>query len=159
MSRSTYKLEVGTFKDGTKRFEIRHANDLKLAHPKSLTAPVSRPTLGRPSASSSEEQLTAPEPSFLQKPSNQFGESEPAFVSMDNAASTESKQTNFVGTSCEPTHATSIQQRPAPASTANEEFEGAITGPPPAPAFSRPARSTRNPNPYYVDGLSFASLY
>ena len=52
MSNSVWKLEVGSYKDGRKRYEYRHLNDLKLAHPKSLAAPAERPTLGRPASSS-----------------------------------------------------------------------------------------------------------
>ena len=46
-SRSTVKIEVGTLKSGEKRFEIRHLNDLKVAHEDSLAAPIERPKLGR----------------------------------------------------------------------------------------------------------------
>ena len=52
VSRSVLKLEVGQYKDGRKRFEFRHINDLKFAHPKSMAAPAQRPKLGRPSATS-----------------------------------------------------------------------------------------------------------
>ena len=48
VSRSIFKLEVGSYKDGRKRFELRHLNDLKPAHPKSIAAPASQPRLGRP---------------------------------------------------------------------------------------------------------------
>ena len=50
-------------------------------------------------------------------------------------------------------HSTSTAEHQVPL-TANEEFQGTITGPPPQPAFARPARSTRNPHPYYVDGFN-----
>ena len=33
-SRSVMKIEVGSYKDGRKRYEYRHINDLKFAHPK-----------------------------------------------------------------------------------------------------------------------------
>ena len=51
VSKSTIKIEVGRFQDGSKRFEIRHLNDVKICHPKSLAAEASRPKLGRPSSS------------------------------------------------------------------------------------------------------------
>ena len=72
-SRSTVKLKVGTFKDGEDRFEIRHVNDLKFAHPDSLAAPIQRPRRGRPSArvdspsTTDGQTMAAPEPT----PSNQ----------------------------------------------------------------------------------------
>ena len=48
------KIRVGQYQDGRDRFELRHFNDLKLAHPDSAASPVSRPKLGRPPTSSSE---------------------------------------------------------------------------------------------------------
>ena len=48
VSRSVVKIEVGHYKDGRKRYELRHLNDVKLAHPKSMAAPAARPALGRP---------------------------------------------------------------------------------------------------------------
>ena len=48
VSKSVLRLEVGCYKDGTKCYELRHLNDLKLSHPKSLAAPAERPRLGRP---------------------------------------------------------------------------------------------------------------
>ena len=44
---STVKLEVGLYKDGSTRYEIRHIDDLKFAHPDSLAAEARRPALGR----------------------------------------------------------------------------------------------------------------
>ena len=49
-SRSTVRLEVGVYSSGEKRYEIRHLNDIKFAHPGSLAAPASRPKLGRPTS-------------------------------------------------------------------------------------------------------------
>ena len=55
-------------------------------------------------------------------------------------------------------HETSNQESRALPSSANEEFQGVITGPPPAQAFNgRPVRSTRNPHPNYVDSFWLAS--
>ena len=51
-SRSTAKVEVGVYKSGEKRFEVRHVNDLKAAHPDSFAAPFHRPQLGRPAKTS-----------------------------------------------------------------------------------------------------------
>ena len=67
LTKSVIQLEVGVYKDGSKRFELRHLNDLRLAHPDSMAAPAQRPKLGRPSAqseaqSSTEPLLAAPNP-------------------------------------------------------------------------------------------------
>ena len=50
-------------------------------------------------------------------------------------------------------HATSIPVERVPASAE----ENGLTGPPPIQAFSsgRPVRTSRNPNPYYVDSIAF----
>ena len=52
LTNSTLKIEVGEYKNGEKRYEIRHINDLKFPHPNSLVAPARRPALGRPSRTS-----------------------------------------------------------------------------------------------------------
>ena len=66
VSRSTLQLEVGKFKNGEPRFEIRHINDLKFAHPESMAAPASRPALGRPAATSSSKAI--PQSTDAKKP-------------------------------------------------------------------------------------------
>ena len=125
-----WKIEVGSYKDGRKRFEYRHVNDLKFAHPKSLAAPIERPKLGRPttvqseSSESTEAKMTAhPTPSNR---SNEFSRQqqlpEPSPVNPPPQA--ENKQ---IGTRDDVNHETSIPDRPQ--------------------------RSTRNPNPIYVDSL------
>ena len=155
-SRSTVQLDVGTYKNGEKRLEIRHFNDLKLAHPDSPAGVTAvRPKLGRPSKTSVQpngQRVTdQSEPSA---PSNRFPSfPQPPILSSKQAAATGNTDNN--GTSSLPTHATSTSASRSPALTANEEFEGTITGPPPQPAFSRPVRSTRNPNPYYVDSFGW----
>ena len=146
-SRSTVQIEVGTYKNGEKRYEIRHFNDLKLAHPDSLAAPAVRPSLGRPKTSTSNESPSSTDTAAKKPPSNRFP---------DPPTPTSSSGKQTFGSSQLDSHATSTAEQRSPALTANEEFQGTITGPPPQPAFTRPARATRNPNPYYVDGLSFA---
>ena len=136
ISNSVFKLEVGTYKDGRKRYEYRHLNDLKAAHPKSLASPVERPKLGRPATrtSSSDEGSMAtdatpgsaeqlPQPSSVNTNANQFQNKTKLPVARENSNS-------FSAPAPEP------------------------TGPPAVQPFSRPARTTRNPNPYYVDSIA-----
>ena len=123
-SKSTVKLDVGTFKSGEKRFEIRHLNDIKFAHPKSLAAPAERPSLGRKPRTSvpvgvSNPTEPGPSPTTVLPGQNRF--SEP-----DNTLPVEQAPPNDLSTNNEPAE---IQTR-------------------------FPARSTRNPNPIYVDALS-----
>ena len=129
-SRSVWKIEVGSYKDGRKRFEYRHVNDLKFAHPKSLAAPIERPKLGRPttvqseSSESTEAKMTAhPTPSNR---SNEFSRQQqlPEPSPVNTPPQAENKQ---IGTRDDVNHETSIPDRPQ--------------------------RSTRNPNPIYVDSL------
>ena len=59
-TKSVVKLEVGSYKDGRVRYEFRHLNDIKPAHPKSLAGTVERPKLGRPAAMTSTSSAKAP---------------------------------------------------------------------------------------------------
>ena len=132
------KIEVRTYKDGTKRYEYRHLNDLKLAHPESLAAPAVRPKLGRPSVDTSSH-------SAVPKPTDAQPSPAPSpFLSPRK----ENKQT------------------PSPSTGRDDAKHGNIshetsisTGPPSTPPFpDRPVRSTRNPAPYYVDSIQLSSL-
>ena len=129
------------FKNGEKRYEIRHLNDISPAHPDSLAAPASRPALGRPptSAPSKVQSSTDAVPSSVPTPSNRFS----SFPNPPPSnTKEESKQTlpAAVGNQTSASHATSILKNRVPP----------LTGPEP----SRPVRSTRNKNPLYVDALS-----
>ena len=117
-SRSTVQIDVGSYKSGERRHEIRHFNDLKLAHPNSLAAPAVRPKLGRPPKTATPDKSSSP--------------GEPAQQSLPATGETDT--------------------------AANSVFEGHITGPPNKPAFGRPVRSTRNPNPAYIDALWLAGI-
>ena len=149
-SRSTVKLEVGLYRDGSKRYEIRHLNDCKLAHPASLAAPASRPKLGRPSSATSDLQL---EPEASLEPSDKL----PHPPSDSTGGVSQNKQP-LVATRTLNDHATSYQDNRDPSSPVLGEGEQAQTGPPQLPAFpARAARSTRNKNPRYVDAIWSAS--
>ena len=114
MSRSTVKLHVGDFKDGTKKFEIRHVNDLKFTHPDSLAAPVHRPTRGRPRTSVPADG--------------------PVVTDVDDQL----KQDG--GSKSAPESERKINNQPAKIQTRQTR--------------QLPERSTRNPQPVYVDAIS-----
>ena len=150
LSRSTVKIEVGKFLSGEPRFEVRHINDLKLAHPDSMAAEASRPKLGRPARSdsrtSTDRQSLSPSPT----PSNRSNDFPQPPTSQ--AAGT-NKQT--FGTRDSVSHATSFPERSS-ASCPAQGGEIQNSGPPDIAPFSssgRPIRSTRNANPYYVDAM------
>ena len=141
-SRSTFKIEVGTYADGTKRYEIRHVNDLKIAHPESMASPVERPKLGRPSTSSNGQtstEVTPPQPT----PSNHFPSSQ-----LPNPPP-QLKNKQAVATGHQDGSATRVANNHATSNLDNR-------GPPPVKAFTgRPIRTTRNPAPCYVDSIAF----
>ena len=125
VSNSVMRLEVGNYSDGSKRYEYRHLNDLKLAHPESLAASAERPKLGRPSASKDTDNKT---PMSDPKPP----------VNNNPQLVVETKQT--------------------PTERENSNSSSNHSGPPSIKPFKdRPTRSTRNPNPYYVDAIWSAS--
>ena len=160
LSRSTVKLHVGNLKDGTKKFEIRHVNDLKFTHPDSLASSIHRPSRGRPAHRSAQADLS-PSTELNQDgdgkmtPSNRFRPlPKPTSPSDQAAGAAENKQD---GTDNRATHATSNRGRRDPTSDADSEWKPA-GGPPPAPPFTRRStRSTRNPNPAYVGAIWVAS--
>ena len=105
---------------------MRHLNDLKLAHPESLAAPVERPKLGRPSKSSTttlSDGQTSTEDSLTTKSPDTTSSPLPDPNQLSSAG--ENKQTN---------------DTPGEAGNSN----------------GRPQRSTRNPNPVYIDGFSWS---
>ena len=143
-SRSTIKIEVGTLKNGDKRYEARHLNDIKLCHPDSPTSPVVRSKLGRPSKNVEAKQQNQTNQSVSVGPEPPV--SQPTNVNNGGTSDTRNHETS-----------TSIVRVPAPGKKARENSNG----PPPNPPFPRhstkPLRSTRNSNPNYVDAIWVAS--
>ena len=141
-SRSTIKLEVGVFKDGRKRYEIRHLDDIKFAHPDSLAAPIHRPKLGRPSVSTGARESTdskmTPQPS-----------SPPVPTVSEPVKQVKSKQN---GPPPSPSRQLLADADTNAASNADSLFHD-MTGPPPLKPFTKPVRATRNPNPRYIDAI------
>ena len=144
VSRSTVKLHVGNLKDGTKRFEIRHVNDLKFPHPDSLAAPIHRPRRGRPSLDRSQVVTDANSDVSLvdgngnqlpEQPLNRLNDRTPTNADLSN----NNKQT-----------AAKIQND-------KNEWQSTFSGPPSDKPFSRPVRATCNPSPRYVDAIWAAS--
>ena len=137
-SRSVWKIEVGTYKDGRKRYEYRHVNDLKFAHPKSLAAPIERPKLGRPATVQSDSSNST-EVTPSRQPSNPVNNQLRRQLQLPEpphqTRTVDSKQSGN-------NHETSIPECQLPALPAES---GKIQ--------NRPKRSTRNPNPLYVDSL------
>ena len=158
LSRSTVRLEVGTYKDGSKRYEVRHINDLKLAHPSSMAAPASRPALGRPPTSpASSTPTTSESTSSNQHPRPTTGSRE-----VD-------KQSLVSGKIQNNSHPISNQNPRVHSESGEVEVQGETrnssilpslnpTGPPSNHPFpTRAARSTRNPSPNYVSSIWSAS--
>ena len=170
-SRSTVKIRVGQYQDGRDRVEIRHFNDLKLAHPDSMASPVSRPKLGRPATSSSDPSI-ATEATPVPKPPNRLLKT----TSKQTSGSTGRVSTGGAADASQQhdSHATSSSGRQHP--TPPPEGGKIQTAKAPHPDYikkgpliteqmfdkwtpellnlpQRPVRSTRNPQPYYVDSF------
>ena len=157
-SRSTVQLDVGTYKNGEKRYEIRHFNDLKLAHPDSAAAEAVRPKLGRPPKTSIQPggQQSTDQPPPPTEPVKTDGVPFPHPTSTGRVGN-ETILSDGVANKNRVSHATSIQSRRVPAS-GREDGLPIETGPPPQTFSGRPARSTRNPNPYYVDSFQISPV-
>ena len=154
VSKSVLKLNVGSYKDGRIRYEYRHLNDLKPAHPKSMAAPAVRPKLGRPTSSSSDGQTSTEATTPEQTPSRQLPKPPPP-SSFQNKQAVGSSPAATNATTRFGTHETSTPNDRVPASVSND----GLSGPPPIQPFSsRPVRSTRNPAPVYVDGIQWETL-
>ena len=145
---------MGTYKSGEKRYEIRHFNDLKLAHKDSPAACARRPALGRPpvlvkSPDSTEAEPPVPTPENL--PDN-FPSSE---MSTNFPSGQAAGRGNF-GSTRKQNHATSSTENEVPASLPTHADH---VGPPSIKPFQsrQPSRSTRNPSPKYVDAIWIAS--
>ena len=145
VSKSVIKIIVGQYRNGENRYEYRHINDVKSAHPDSMAAPASRPALGRPS-SSTDAKITGP-PNSGEMPSNRLTISNPQ-PSDQNIATRQNKQA--VATHEDESHATSITENDNPPCQRDEPAKIQT-------ASGRPHRSTRNPNPIYVDMLERAT--
>ena len=142
-SRSTVRLEVGVYSSGEKRYEIRHLNDIKFAHKDSLAAPASRPKLGRPpTATSPNDDSGMTNEGTPQRVPNQ-----PAACLQNNGAKNAMPEDagHATSSSVEP----HLSQQPA----RRGKFQTSTAEVKPR---SRPPRSTRNPNPYYVDAIQAA---
>ena len=138
-SKSTVKIEVGIFKSGEKRYEIRHLNDLKLAHPDSLAAPVQRSKLGRPSKPTDADAVV--EGHTDENTSSSAGLANR--LNPNPTSSTSPSISKQIGTETDASHATSTHVGPVPAS------------PPKGGKIQTrlPTRTTRNPNPVYIDEI------
>ena len=173
-SRSVWKIEVGSYKDGRKRYEYRHVNDLKFAHPKSLAAPSERPKLGRPSTVTVQSKSSTPtEPTTTTSSGRHQGSSNRLSQvpnPPESQAAAENKQTGSK-TPVDAGHAT-------PSSGKIQTFK-TLSGNKPHPEYlkkgplitdqmyheadwptildiGRPKRSTRNPNPQYIDSIEIS---
>ena len=135
------------FNNGEKRYEIRHLNDLRLAHPDSLTAPASRPKLGRPKTTVQVDDQPATDANhtgFRQTRTNVPFPEPPAVPTEENKQTySTGRVPTDVGNTDKATHETSISKDRQPDSERNN-------------APGRPVRTTRNPNPAYIDAIQWS---
>ena len=164
---------MGQYKDGRKRYEYRHVNDVKAAHPDSMAAPMHRPTLGRPPTSTSKPQLKPP---TSPNPPNMVASPSP---SNSKQTVTNARPVNYRATSTnvESQHSSENNEsgKFKPSSTPDADLQLQVPEKGPLitkqmfdsadwpkildiPNSSRPVRSTRNPAPNYIDGIQWASV-
>ena len=122
---STVKIKVGVHKDNSPRYEVRHWRDLKLCHLPPDAPEAQRPKLGRPPKSTSSTEA---------QPTTDA-------VTPQTPAPVESRQTGITTETVKTTDDENKQNKPA-ATTTNSNVGG------------KPTRSTRNPNPRYIDSVT-----
>ena len=152
-TKSTFKIEVGLYRDGEPRYEIRHANDLKIAHEDSLAAPASRPALGRPPNKSPTPLSSSPDPNPSTGPP-----SIPPF-SKEQTGGGEIQTTpdeNYETLSGKKPHPDYLKRGPIITKEIFDKWTPDLLGIP-SPPPDKPVRKTRNPNPKYVDAMWSAS--
>ena len=148
VSRSVWKIEVGSYKDGRKRFEYRHLNDLKFAHPQSLAAPVERAKLGRPTSDLSKVSVATDKTNSKSKmapvtPLDRFDYiPNPTVTSRAENVNNENGANNLLQN-----HATSSSNNNNPPSEDRAREN----------SNARPVRTTRNARPNYVSAIWQAS--
>ena len=172
-SRSTIEVRIGSFVDGTPRLQVYNWNTCKVAHLREDAQVAQRPMLGRPRTRGSahtSDLNEVPEPT----------EASASPSSADPLAA--GKQTKRVNAKQQAdNHETSStgcrqQSQPAEGGQIQTDFHETLSGRPPHPDYlakgpiisremydkwtpdllgpNRPIRSTRNPNPQYVDSVS-----
>ena len=136
---STINIKVGTYADGRDRVKEHHWKNCRPALVVPNTPIASRPKLGRPSKTSTPVAVS----NTTETPTNRFPDPPPSFSTVDKSKQplTSSAAANKDAIHRVSDHATSIPESRVPASA---DVGGS----------SRPTRSTRNPNPVYIDEIS-----
>ena len=141
-SQSTVRVKVGTFKTGVDNVQLHHWANLKPARLREDAVEGQMPVRGRP-------------PKASPDPTSQVGSQNNTDQTKTNSNDAdESKQTDDANNAPSDHETSSPPDRVPHPQTANDAFNGLLTGPPTAPAFGRPRRSTRNQNPQYIDGFT-----
>ena len=147
-SRSQIEVRLGSFVDGTPRLQVYNWNTCKIAHLRPDAVEASRPKLGRPAAARPSSPHHGPEPTAT-----------PSGDDFNMAADINKESRQNVNKPAADVKPAKIQKRLSPVITQQmfdkwspEVFKAA--GSPDFVTPSRPTRSTRNPNPQYIDALN-----
>ena len=140
---------MGLYKDGSTRYEIRHLDDLRFAHPDSLAAPAHRPKLGRPGRSAPSNVSHSTEPVEQVPPETSRSRTNrlslvpnPPLGNQPGALPVDNQQNGNSSVASHATSSTAGQQPSVAGNPAN--FQTTVR---------HSVRSTRNPNPQYIDGI------
>ena len=151
-SRSTITVRVGSFVDGRPRLQTYNWNLAKIAHLRDDAECGERPKLGRPAAARSNKEERVPDPPDIQ--SSNPSDSVPSSISKQtppNSAERGKIQTSFNTLSGKPPHPDYIRRGPLITEEMFNKWTPELLGI--DPKTTRPTRTTRNPNPRYVDSI------
>ena len=156
-SRSTIQVRIGSFVDGSPRHQVYNWQSCKIAHMRPEAQEGSRPKLGRPSKDSSDAMEPSSAPSVVTNQETRTpSDSTP---SLDDSHIKSKQQASRPVTSKPSSESVSRSPHPeylkkGPLIT--EEMFNKANWPDilQIPSSGRPVRSSRNPNPAYVDFLA-----
>ena len=148
-SRSTIQVRIGSYIDGSPRLQVYNWNLCKVAHLRDDAVPAERPRLGRKPNPGTPESPPSTSPSTT-SPTSTTAESS---KSSSPKASSSPHQETLSGKQPHPGY---LQKGPLITDKMfdNADWPSILN----IPKSSRPARSTRNPNPQYVDQISTPSI-
>ena len=129
-SRTQVKIRVGYTVRGQPKYELRNWKDLKIAHLRPEAEEASRPKRGRPAGPRSPSTNTRPEPSSF------------STIQSEAASNTERQQT------------VEVNKPPDVNKSSSENNNQTDFEPQSGKIQTRSIRSTRNPKPIYIDGLT-----
>ena len=151
-TRSTVKIRVGYHKDNSPRYEVRHWRDLKVGFRRPEAPEGQRPQLGRPPAKPTTTSGSEPATEVTENMLTRTSQADQPTASKEKI----NKSAQIVSPN---SNGAKIQKPPNPHGPVitKQMFDNADWPTILQLPSQRPTRSTRNPNPLYVDSMWTAS--